>query len=281
MLKRLSIYQVLFVIFGTIFLGPFSVVKADPEFYPYDLKVGFNMRTYPIGAQFTGTLGGNFKLWGDSGNWKYGYLRGAVNLATSAVVNRAGLELQFFPISILGVSAGYDWGTRNYTPKYLNCTVFECNGRVDRRYLKLNAVAAYHGVIFSGLVRYEELKAFHTPKPFFDEMTLLVGKNSGERIVTYNPAVLYTLDETWKVGATSLYSHAIDTGDYSHLYGPVVNWTMANSANEPRWNAIGGVGLNRSPVVQSGWAAFAVVQYTFEPSLGIADMALRNHKSNQ
>ena len=256
----------------------FSAAQAAPEWIPYDLKLGLSARSYPVGAQAAGFFGTSVKLWGDSDNWKYGYLRGAVNLATSAVVNRAGVELQFYPISILGFSAGYDWGVRAFTPKFLNCSIFECDGRVDRRYLKVNAVAAYRRFIFAGWMRYEELKAFHTPKPFFDEVTLLVGKNSGERVVTYNPALLYSIDPTWKVGAMSLYSHALDSGGYSHLYGPVVNWTSTSFVGEPQISVIGGVGLNRSPVVQSALTAFAVLQYTIEPSLSINDLGMRSKR---
>ena len=93
----------------------------------WDLKVGLNARTYPIGAQAVATGGWNAKLWGDSNTWKYGYMRAALNVATSAVVNRVGGEFQFYPISILGISGGYDWGTRNITMKFLDCGMFECN----------------------------------------------------------------------------------------------------------------------------------------------------------
>jgi len=239
----------------------------------WDAKVGLNARTYPIGAQIVGTGGWNARLWGDDHTWKYGYVRAALNLATSAVVNRVGGELQFFPISIFGISAGYDWGTRNYTAKYLDCNVVECNGRLDRKFLKVNAVMAYSGVVFSFLGRYENLRAPVAHKPFFDEVTLLTGNSSGENTLTLNPALLYTLsntsEETWRVGATSLYSRAIDTGGYTHLYGPVVSY------NHDVWAVIAGAGLNRSPVVHSGYAAFMVLSYTFEPSLAVSEMALR------
>jgi hypothetical protein len=240
-----------------------------------DSKIGFNARTYPIGAQAVGSVGGDALLWGNSSNWQYGYARLATNLATSAVVNRVGFEAQVFPISILGFSAGYDWGFRNYIPKYLDCTRYECEGRIDRKYLKANLVMAAGDFIFVGLAKYESLRGVGTTKPFFDENTLLIGQNQGERIFTLNPILLYSIDPAFKVGAMSLYSHAIDTGDYSHLYGAIVSWSKTTQLN-----AAGGVGLNRSPVVQSGWCAFLSVQYTFASSLSITDMAMRNEQNH-
>ncbi|MBC7397075.1 MAG: hypothetical protein H7333_06495 [Bdellovibrionales bacterium] len=235
-----------------------------------DLKTSFSARTYPIGAQFAASPGIALPIWGDTSTWKYGYARLGLNLASSLVVNRAGVEIQVNPISILGLSAGYDTGVRNITPKYLDCSLYECNHRLDRKYLKMLLLGASHGVILSVMGRYEELRAYGSRKPFFDEMTLLVGSSTGENVLTWNPALLYVLNENWKLGATSLYSHALDTGDYSHLYGPVGSYTVS-----PQFNILGGGGLNRSPVVHSGWAAFFVLQYTVEPSLSIVDLPLR------
>ncbi len=235
-----------------------------------DLRLGFNARTYPIGAQIVAFPGIGVPLWGDTTTWKYGYARLGVNLATSLVVNRAGIEFQVNPISILGLSVGYDSGVRNITPKFLDCGLYECNHRIDRKYAKFTLVGASHGVILSVLGKYEELRAYGSQKPFFDEMTLLVGRSAGENIITWNPALLYIINDRWKVGATSLYSHALDTGDFSHLYGPIGNYTV-NS----KFNILGGMGLNRSPVVHSGWAGFFLLQYTLAPSLSVIDLPLR------
>ena len=223
-----------------------------------------------MGVQAQGSLGEDLGIWKGTRPWEYGYLRGVFNLASSAVVNRVGLELQFYPISIFGVSVGYDWGLRNFTPQYLDCVKYECRGRLDRFYGKWNALAAYQGVILSLNARLEHLHAFETPKPFFDEMSLLVGRSSGEAVFTLNPALLYRVNDLWKVGVTSLYSHAIDTGDYTHLYGPIFNYSW-----KPEYQLLAGAGLNRSPVIHSGITLFMSFQYTLSPSLSIADLPLR------
>ncbi len=252
----------------------FLIFSNSSSYAQWDARVGFNTRTYPIGAQANATGGYNFLLWdrtdAANGMWKYGYARLGTNLATSAVVNRAGLELQVFPVSLFGITAGYDSGLRNYTPKYLNCSQFECNGRMDRHYLRGNLYLGHHGFTFAGMVRYENLQSFNSAKPFFDELTLLVGRSSGEHVLTYNPAIFYTLDDQFKVGAMSLYSRALDTGNDSHLFGPLVSWSK-----DARLNLVAGLGLDRSPVVHTGWCGFAVISYALYPSLSITDVALR------
>lgn len=268
MLKKLFFLQLLF------FFGAQSLVLAlDSSSGPdWDASAGFNSRVYPLGAQFFGTLGAGKTLWGSSDEtWKYGFARLALNGTTSAVVNSIGPEIQFFPISILGLSAGYDIGTRNFVPKWgVNCAIYECNGRLDRRYLKAHLFAGYQRFIFAGMIRYEEIRVYRPGKPLFDMVTLLTGKNTAESILTLNPVLLYKLNSSWSVGGVSLYSRALEDGGYSHLYGLAGAWN-----NQDRLNIVAGLGLNRSPVVHSGFSGFFLLKWNLRPSLSIADQAQR------
>jgi len=262
-----------FLHFGALFwallAAPLSHAN-DLGIHP-DFKMSLNGRTYPVGAQIAVLPGASKLLWGDSNDWKYGYVRLGLNLFTSAVVNRAGVEFQVFPISILGVSAGYDSGVRNFVPKWLDCGMYACTGRVDRRYVRLNLFGAVKKVSFSLMAKFEELKGFQTVnKPLFDEMSLLAVRMTGENTITYSPAVLYRLDDKTQVGFASLYARSLTTPGYSHLYGPVVNWNP-----EPKLNALMGFGLNSGPVAHSALCGFFMLSYNFLPSLAVTDLALR------
>lgn len=241
-----------------------------------DFKLGLNGRTYPIGAQIAASGGLAYSFWGDTKTWKYGYARAGLNLMTSAVVNRAGIELQVFPISIFGISAGYDTGTRNFIPKWLDCNLYECTGRVDRKHMRAALVAAYSGFSFMFIARYEELRGFNsTSKLVFDETTLVLAKRDGESVFTMNPVLLYQVGERTNVGLVSLYTRALNTGGYSHLYGPIVSHSTS-----PKFNILAGIGLNTSPVVHSGLCGFFQLQYNIKPSLSVMDLALRNSQQN-
>ena len=263
-IKRMCI--IVFLVFF-----PIKSVIADTLLYP-DLKLGFNGRSYPVGAQIVGNLGANYRLWGDSQTWKYGYLRGGLNLMTSVVVNRAGLEFSLFPVSIVGITVGYDTGARNYVPKFLDCNLYECTGRVDRKRVSISAIAAYEDFSMMMLIKYEELRGFGSAtKPVYDETTLLIGQRSGEAVFTLNPILLYRTSERTNIGVTSLYSHAIDTGGYSNLYGPLMTYTP-----KAKMNVVVGLGLNSSPVVQSGLCGFMMFHYNIISSLSVMELADRS-----
>ncbi|MBS1958322.1 MAG: hypothetical protein JST80_02515 [Bdellovibrionales bacterium] len=247
---------------------------AQASFDPVpDLKLGLNGRTYPIGAQITVSAGLGQELWKSDEkpapgkvDWKYGYARLALNGATSAVVNRIGGEFQLYPISILGFGAGYDVGSRNFTPKSVDCSNVECNGLMTRKFLRMQALMAYQGFVMQILGRYEELRAPDAQKPFFDEMTLITGNSAGEKVLTWTPVLLYALNPDWQVGSALLYSHALDTGGDSALYGPVVGHRAGKD-----WTFLVGAGLNRSSVVHSGFAGFFMIQYMVRGGVGLTD----------
>jgi hypothetical protein len=241
-----------------------------------DLRFGLNGRSYPVGAQLVGSAGVAVPIWGSLDAWKYGYTRVALNGGTSAVVNRIGAEVQFFPISILGVSAGFDSGVRNFVPKFLDCGVYECTGRVDRNYLRFILFGAVKDFSFNLNFRTEVIRSYGSGKPFFDEMTLVRGRSSGETITTFSPILLYRLSEEWSVGGASLYSTAVDSGGFSHLYGPIVSWT-----DSKQWSVAGGIGLNESVIVRSGISLFFTAQFVIEPSLQISDLRMRKSQSNR
>jgi hypothetical protein len=235
-----------------------------------DLKVALNGRSYPIGAQVVSSAGLGVSLWGDTRSWKYGFARVALNGATSVVVNRIGAEFQLFPVSILGVSAGFDSGTRNFGPRFVNCGQYECTGRVDRLYLKGQLFAGYKKIILNFNVRSETLHSYETSKPFYDELTLLHGHSNGERLLMLNPLVLYQINSEVSVGAISFYTRALDSGGFSHLYGPIAAFSDAH-----QWSFAGGMGLNESPLAHSAITAFFTIQITLEPSLQVTDLSFR------
>ncbi len=256
--------------FTALFLF-FSPPPAFASVFVPDLRVGLLGRSYPVGAQLVGSAGLGARIWGRTDQWKYGYARLAFNGATSVVVNRAGVEVQLFPVSILGVSAGYESGVRNFRPRFLDCNAVECEGRVDRAYLRGQLFFGVKGVVLNWNVRYEQLRAYRSERPFFDEMTLLRGRSAGEVVIQHNPILLYRVSPEWKVGATSLYSRALDSGGYSHMYGPLVAWS-----DPVKWSVAGGIGINQSPLFAPGFTVFFMAQMAIAPSLQISDLAFRN-----
>ena len=256
-----------------------AVLPSEAASWIRDQKLAAMGRSYPIGAQAAYTLGYSTRIWGvgeseiersGKDSWKYGYVRAAFNGTSSVVINRAGLEFQFFPISIFGISAGYDVGLRWFSPPWADCVAFDCRGRVDRPYVRAQFVAAVSKVAFSMQARLDRLRSFGGNPFFFDEMTLITGNRRGETILTLNPTLLFQLDDRWRVGGISLYTKSDQTQEYSHLYGPIAHVTFT-----PRQQLVAGFGSIGSSRVQPALGVFGFWSWTIEPSQAITDLKLR------
>jgi hypothetical protein len=195
-----------------------------------------------------------------------------MNAATSVVINRIGLEAQIFPISIFGIGVGHDWGFRSFRMPFADCGTYQCFGRVDRSYLRGQMIVGHAGVLLMMQARFDQLRhvGFGAPN-FFDEVTLLSTRSPRERVMTLNPILLYAVTEDLRVGAISLYSRGIDSGDHSHLFGPVTQLQ-----HTPKFSTIIGAGLNQASTVHSAFTLFFMLNYVISPSLSIADQGLRN-----
>ncbi len=267
------------IVFGLSFtLSAYSDDQLNPDqaFFTFDQKVSLVGRSYPIGIQAWYTGGLDFLSWGDPHTWKYGYFRAALNAASSGVVDRIGFEFQYFPLSIIGLSAGYDWGGRWYQPHFIDCSVYDCQGRLDSAYLKLQFAAAAHSLIVSGFIKYEELKHIGGLPQFYDESTLLPGQSRGEDVLTTNPTLLYSLSDRLNLGMTLLYSHGITSQSFSSLWGPVAQYHFGKDApGVANSQVVFGLGEDQSTLVSPGFTLFAVWTMVIDPSLSIVDLKMR------
>ncbi len=114
----------------------------------WDAQAGLSLRNYPLGASVSGTVGYGYELWRSSSEsggpeWKYGYIRPSVKLQSSGVVNGATAEVEVFPISIFGFALGQNLSGRNLKPSDdFDCLTTHCGGRLQRSYLRTQAIAA-------------------------------------------------------------------------------------------------------------------------------------------
>lgn len=241
-----------------------------------DIKLSVVGRSYPIGAMALGQFGVAKRIWEVSSSlqgptaWQYGYVRAALNVGTSGVVNRIGPEFQFFPISVFGISVGYDVGTRWFKPKWVDCNTYTCWGRIDRPYLRAQAFAAVQNIVFSMNARLDRTKTFSNQSQFFDEMAVLTGKASGEKVLTLNPALLYRIHQEWGLGYTSILTQALESHHLAHMYGLITQVQL-----KPETSLVVGLGQNRSPLVPTAWNIFMMYQYTLKAGEPITDLALR------
>ncbi len=101
-----------------------------------DLEFGGLLRSYALGGGVYGNLGYGQKIWESSSEYMYGYLRPSVFGITSGVINSFGGQIDFYPISFLGVFAGSSYTYRGDTDilAAVDCNNFYCGGNIKRDY---------------------------------------------------------------------------------------------------------------------------------------------------
>lgn len=108
--------------------------------------------SHPEALVLSGYLAYNYELWrSDPGAfWQYGFLRPKVNVDSSVFVNTINAELQFYPISIFGLTTGASHSVRRVNKlKEFDCDQYECRGDLKKTFIRAHMLLGYKGVKIS------------------------------------------------------------------------------------------------------------------------------------
>jgi len=178
-----------FILFLVIAYSNLTFADLEPtpdihftEWKP-DLAFGAAARSMPFGASIGGELGLNRLVWGDpkSTDKLYGFVRPYVKGSTSAVVNRATIGFDLFPVSFVGLSWGGSASAR-FTTNYatLNCLGLQCDGSLKSIFVSPKIIVGYHGFFAGSIVRFDWISASQTILPFAEETQTLVGSSGSD-----------------------------------------------------------------------------------------------------
>jgi hypothetical protein len=107
----------------------------------FDLSLGTSFRSYPsIGAEINAESGYNLLLWGKVNKKKpfYGFIRPAVTLSSSVVINSYDARIEFNPISFISIVRGYRHVASKFNEfSFYNCEQVRCTGDLKKDYTKL------------------------------------------------------------------------------------------------------------------------------------------------
>lgn len=158
--------------FLLFFLSVFSWAK-------FDLSTGLQGRTLPtIGAEVYADSGYNFVFWGkkeDPKDFLYGLIRPSVGVSSSGVINGAKAELEFFPISILGITVGRQIINSNFEFPFFDCDEVNCKGEFQRNYVEGKAVIGAKGWILMGNYKVDHVTSPDRGRPMADWRNVIVG----------------------------------------------------------------------------------------------------------
>jgi hypothetical protein len=174
-----------------------SSVNAQVD---YDVKAV--TRTYPVALSFIGTLGYGYKFWGSDSGPLYGYIRPSVYGQTSGVINGAGAQLDFFPVSFLGFYTGAKVIKRSTDDLgSYNCAATICNGTVNRNYFGFKLGLAFKGAFLFVDGKKESAKVKDRVGVFAEETSTLLGQSGGDDLTQVTTIIGYELTKTLSIGA--------------------------------------------------------------------------------
>ena len=259
-----------------------------------DAKASVSGQLYPPGGIVTGTIGYGKVLWrsgsdapkdqqgndqrGDQNNgqskdqsdggtsnfWKYGYVRPTLELKTTALTNRVSGAFEFYPISILGLSAGGGIDMRNYNSfSGIDCNRYLCNQSLTFHFTQAQLIAGAGKFAAIATGRYDWYRAQSADRPFYDYMSYLMGRNGSDDLRNLTLLMLYRHSETWAFGALAIYQQMVLSQSNNGSIFAITNYT------EGPWQFSFGVGDYRSDHQALRPSALFLLSYTARQSIGL------------
>jgi hypothetical protein len=216
----------------------FSIFPAHAV---YDYSSHFITRSFPIAMVLRNSFGSGVKFWGGSHKALYGYVRAGANIDTSVVVNTVGGQIDFFPISFLGFSAGSTRTYRNFDPIQFECDKVECRGDVKRNFVAAKMGLAYGPVyLMAHAERFQQELANPTGRQFADEQTSLIARAEGDEMERFSATLGYNLSDGYSLAGHFVNQEMLENKNISQMkllllrkqYGA---WSYVAGAGLFRW----------------------------------------------
>jgi hypothetical protein len=145
----------------------------------FDLATGIQARSLPmIGGEIYAESGFNQLLWGTkktTQDFKYGLIRPSLGVSTSAVINSAKAELEFFPISFLGIAVGRQYLHSNFDFPFFDCEEVTCQGEFIRNFVETKLALAHKGWIALTNYKVDTLRSPQKDRPQGDWRNVILG----------------------------------------------------------------------------------------------------------
>lgn len=124
-------------------------------------------RNEPVGGGAQIGMGYNQLIWGDqSMKPLYGFLRPNISVLSAGVYNSYSYEIEFYPISFIGIEYGNEEISNNGNYQAYNCETFQCQKDFSNEYLKFNLLLGYNIFFFKGTIRKQTVTAKVADKDF-------------------------------------------------------------------------------------------------------------------
>jgi hypothetical protein len=242
--------------------------KKSP--FGFDAAVLVAARTLPLAALPSAQGGYSLGFWDrrdpekPGSLWKYGYLRPMVTLQSIGVTNRAFAEVELFPVSLLGFSAGSGLQHRTGFSRQFECKLEDCGGVIRRNFVRTQMVGGAGKWVFVYRLRYDWVSlSSSNPRPMLEENATILGAPGGDQMVTQTPLLFYQAHQDFQFGLQMIQSRFVQSGTLST--------TLFGFAAIPRGNLLWilGAGTFQASTIPTGPTAILALQWTAQKQAGL------------
>jgi hypothetical protein len=159
-----------------------------PCFSQTDLSLGAQGRSFPFSAgELFAEAGHNFKFWEkESPQFKvnpfFGLIRPSVGVNSSVLVNAYKGEVEFFPISFIGFSTGYQKVESNFDFPFFDCEKIFCQLQVERRWIEGKVALKYKEALLLIFLKEDHLAPSRGGKNFGEFRRVITGQDGGDQL---------------------------------------------------------------------------------------------------
>lgn len=230
----------------------------------FDANIGMQGRTLPaLGAEVYGEAGYNLLLWGKKETPKdflYGLVRPSLGASTSGVVNSVKAELEVFPISILGFSAGRQFLNSNYDFPFFDCSSVTCQGEYVRNFVESKMVLGYKGWVALGNYKVDTLRSPNKTEPMADWRNVILGE-PGEEVQIEKKLFVGKFFSNQMVGALIENVQFLGSGERKESFAAVYQM------RKDQTNYMIGAGAFHTDQQPMGFQLYFRIHYVALPSL--------------
>lgn len=162
-----------------LFILPMSALAS------WDLSFEQLVRTFPTGLYLKSTAGFTQKFWQGDKPFMYGYIRPAISLQTSGVVNVAKAHIDFNPISFVNFTLGKTYTNRNISEiSNFNCSQVICRGELKRTFYGMRTALSFKKMVLMAGVKWTRVYLSEASTlSFADELSSTIASPGNDLLI--------------------------------------------------------------------------------------------------
>lgn len=229
-----------------------------------DFEAGAVSRSKPYGTALFANAGYGVLIWGapEDGPLSFGFVRPNTKILTSGAAHRASLQVDFFPLSVFGLAAGYAVSSRQADLEGIDCQVNNCRGAWKAPFVQANLVFGYAGWYLLASRQLQFMQSEETTRPLAEEYSYLIAQSDRDRLCDTNIIFGYQFLPEWSAGLQHHVHRMLESQNSNEqitLYG---RWERGPYAFTL------GAGSFAAPTITKSFTANLIFEWKLKPRLG-------------